>query len=421
LSPVTEVEGLALHNLLHKDCPDPGCYFQTSWRQAWQEVTDGRAAEFEAEDRPLNRWLRFQVRPVSTETHRRDKLAGRFAVVVVEDISEQKRLGRALSEAQTQIRTLFENAPLGISLATLEGKILAANQAMLRMAGYSEAEYLQLNVTELYQDPAQRALLLELLMTKHPVRDFGVQLVRKDGTSFYASLNASRLPRADQEVLLAVIEDVTEQVEAAEQAAVAAERNRIAGDLHDSVTQALYTASLIAEALPGVWQRYPEEALDSLDELRGLTKGALAEMRAMLLELRPDALAERQLSELLHQLTDAMSARTDLPITTTVAGDPQLPAEVQVALYRIAQEALNNISKHARASRAWVNLRHGPDGATLRIGDNGRGFHPERTQPHQLGLSIMRERAQAVGAELTIRSQPDQGTEIVVVWSAAQK
>jgi PAS domain S-box-containing protein len=420
LSPVTEVEGLALHNLLHKDCPDPGCYFQTSWHQAWQEVTAGRAAEFEVEDRPLDRWLRFQVRPVSTETHRRDKVAGRFAaVIVVEDITQHRIMSLALGDAQAQIRTLFESTPLGIGLTTLEGDILAANQAMLRTTGYSETEMMQLNVSELYQDPEQRAVVLERLQASDAVRNFGVKLLRKDGTPYNASLNVSRLTRSDRDVLLAVIEDVTEQVEATEQAAVAAERNRIAGDLHDSVTQALYTASIIAESLPGVWERHPEEARRTLAELRSLTQGALAEMRTMLLELHPDALAGRTLGELLRQLTDAMSARTSLPITTTVSGAYPIPSEAKVAFYRIAQEALNNISKHARANRAWLNVHYHPDGATLRIGDDGRGFDPEAAQPHRLGLSIIRERAQAIGATLTIKSQPDQGTEITVEWHAS--
>ena len=202
----------------------------------------------------------------------------------------------------------------------------------------------------------------------------------------------------------------------AQEAAVDSERQRLARELHDSVTQSLYTSSLIAEALPSVWETHPEEALISLEELRNLTRGSLAEMRTLLMELRPDALVERPLGELLGQLTEAMSARTNLPITTSTMGNCQLSAEVQVALYRITQEALNNVGKHARASRAWVNLRCLPNGVTLRIRDNGRGFDPEATSPHQLGLSIMHERAQTIGAALTINSQPDQGTEILIEW-----
>ena len=424
LSPVTEVKGRDLHHLLHKDCSDPGCYFETYWLLERQDVTEGQAAEFEVEDLLLNRWLRFQVRSTSNRTHRRDKLADTSAVVIVEDVTEHRLVSRALSEAQAQISTLFESAPLGIGLTTLEGDILAVNQAMLEMTGYSEAELLQRNVSKLYQDPDQRALLLQQLLKGHSVRDFGVQLLHKDGTSLYANLNVSRLARSDQDVLLAVVEDVTDQMQAEaslQEAAVAAERNRIAGDLHDSVTQTLYTASIIAETLPDVWERHPEEARRTLAELRSLTQGALAEMRTMLLELRPDALAGRKLSELLRQLADSMSARTDLPVTTTVSGEYPLPVEVKVIFYRIAQEAINNIGKHARASRAWVNLHYRADGATLRIGDDGRGFDPEAVQPHQLGLGIMRERAQAIDAMLTIKSQPDQGTQITVKWHASSR
>jgi signal transduction histidine kinase len=202
----------------------------------------------------------------------------------------------------------------------------------------------------------------------------------------------------------------------AQDVAVDSERQRLARELHDSVTQSLYTTSLIAEALPSVWQSHPDEALRSLEELRKINQGALAEMRALLMELRPDALVERPLGELLRQLTEAMSARTNLSITTSMTGNCQLPAEVQVALYRITQESLNNISKHAWASRAWVNVRCSPSGATLRIRDNGRGFDPGAASPHQLGLRIMHERTQTIGAELTINSQPDQGTEILVEW-----
>jgi signal transduction histidine kinase len=202
-----------------------------------------------------------------------------------------------------------------------------------------------------------------------------------------------------------------------QKAAVLEERTRLAGELHDSVTQALYTSSLIAETLPDVWQRHPEEALRTLGDLRDLTQGALAEMRALLLELRPGALTNSKLSELLHQLTTAMSARTDLPITTTVSGERSLPEDVKIALYRIAQEALNNVSKHARANQAWVSLHGAANEATLRIRDNGRGFDPEAVSPHQMGLSIMRGRAEVVGATLSVQSQPGQGTEVVVTWS----
>jgi PAS domain S-box-containing protein len=332
-----------------------------------------------------------------------------------------------LAFAQAQIGTLFESSPLAIGTASLDGKILSGNAAMARMFGYSEDELIGANVTDFFQQAGQRKEIIKRLRSEKIVQTQGKQLKRKDGSLFYANISESILERENQEVILGVVDDITDQL-AAEQAlkekdeaaAVAAERNRIANELHDSVTQSLYSASLIAEALPKVWTKHPQEARRSLEELRSLTQGAQAEMRTLLLELRPGELADRKLSELLRQLTDAMSARTDLPITVTVVGDCQLPTDVQIAYYRITQEALNNISKHARANRAWVNLRCGQDRVTLRVGDNGRGFDPAISQIHQLGLQIMRERAEAIGADLSITSQPGQGTEVKVVWQVAE-
>jgi signal transduction histidine kinase len=266
---------------------------------------------------------------------------------------------------------------------------------------------------------------LERLQAEEIVRSQRQKLRRKDGTLFYANVTVSILKREGQEVILGVVDDISAQIaaekvllEKAEVEAVAAERNRIAHELHDSVTQALYSASLIAEALPKVLQKQPEEAFRSLEELRMLTRGAQAEMRTLLLELRPGELADRKLGELLRQLTEAMTARTHVPISLTLSGDCQLPVDVQVAFYRITQEALNNIYKHAQAGRAWVNLRCSPEGVTVRVTDDGRGINTTTGLVHQMGLKIMHERAAAIGANLTIRNREEQGTEVMVDWQA---
>ncbi|MCP5014703.1 MAG: PAS domain S-box protein [Ketobacter sp.] len=201
-----------------------------------------------------------------------------------------------------------------------------------------------------------------------------------------------------------------------ERAAVAAERNRLARDLHDSVTQTLFSASLIAEVLPRLTQRNPEEADRRLEELRQLTRSALAEMRTLLLELRPSRLTEVGLGDLLRQLTEAITGRARVPITLEVERQCTLPPKVQVSLYRTAQEALNNVAKHAHANQAMVKLRCEPDSAELSITDNGRGFVLENLEPDSLGLSIMRERAESIGALLKIESEIGQGTSVKVVW-----
>jgi signal transduction histidine kinase len=204
--------------------------------------------------------------------------------------------------------------------------------------------------------------------------------------------------------------------------AAAAERQRLARDLHDAVTQTLFSASLIADVLPRLWDKRPEDARKRLDELRELTRGALAEMRTLLLELRPSTLTEVELSELLRQLTEAMIARARLPVTLTIENEPPLlPPDVQVALYRIAQEALNNVTKHAGASAVSVHLRTEDERLTLVIEDNGRGFDPANVPPDHMGVGIMRERAETIGAALEIDSRPGQGTRLQVQWETGSK
>jgi GAF domain-containing protein len=204
----------------------------------------------------------------------------------------------------------------------------------------------------------------------------------------------------------------------AEQAAVAAERSRLARDLHDAVTQTLFSASLIAEVLPRIWDRDPEEGGRRLEELRQLTRGALAEMRTLLLELRPSALAEANLGELFRHLTEAFSSRARIPVEFSIQGSRDLSAEVKVALYRIAQEALNNVAKHADANHAALRIVCTQESITLTVQDDGRGFIPTSVSPDHLGLGIMKERSEFIQAHLQINSQPDAGTEIVVTWPA---
>ena len=218
--------------------------------------------------------------------------------------------------------------------------------------------------------------------------------------------------------------------EQVKQTAATAERSRLARDLHDSVTQALFSASLVAEVLPQVWQRDPEEAQQGLEELRHLTRGALAEMRTLLLELRPTALLETKLDDLLRQLTEAITSRAQVSTLMHMEPSPLLPPEVHVTFYRVAQEALHNTVKHAGANHVTVSLQASPPPASRRddswegeikllVTDDGRGFDPGQRNPNQLGLRIMHERAASVGARLTIESQPGQGTQVILVWRNA--
>jgi two-component system nitrate/nitrite sensor histidine kinase NarX len=213
-----------------------------------------------------------------------------------------------------------------------------------------------------------------------------------------------------------------ELYEHAQALAALQERQRLAQNLHDAVNQSLFSAGLIAEVLPRLWERDPEEARRSLEDLRRLTRGALAEMRGLLAELRPSTLTDSSLGDLLRQLANAFTGRSNIPVSVTIAGEPVLSAEVQVAFYRICQEALNNIAKHAGASRVEIDLHSAPGALELHIRDNGRGFVASELAPAgHYGLSMMDERAEAVGAVLAVTSRPGQGTEITLHWQETPK
>lgn len=213
----------------------------------------------------------------------------------------------------------------------------------------------------------------------------------------------------------------------AEDMAVAAERNRLARDLHDAVTQTLFSASLIAEVLPRIWERSREDGLKRLEELRQLTRGALAEMRTLLFELRPATLVEAPLEELLRQLSEAITGRARVPVTLINKSTAKLPTEVKIAFYRIAQEALNNIAKHSGAKKATVELKVNEDEqlgiivAGMSVTDDGWGFDPDKVTSEHFGIGIMRERAETTGAKLKVESETGMGTTIELEWVGSKQ
>ena len=208
-----------------------------------------------------------------------------------------------------------------------------------------------------------------------------------------------------------------ELFENAQALAALQERQRLAQNLHDAVNQSLFSAGLIADVLPRLWDRNQDEARKSLNDLRRLTRAAQAEMRALLAELRPDALTDTDLGDLLSLLGSALTGRINIPVTVNVAKDVVLPAEVQVAFYRVCQEALNNITKHAKAKRVDIDLKHEGVDVEMHIHDDGKGFNSGPAMPGHYGLGMMRERAEAVGARLSITSQAGQGTELLMQWT----
>ena len=200
----------------------------------------------------------------------------------------------------------------------------------------------------------------------------------------------------------------------ARNAAALEERQKLARELHDSVSQALYGISLGARTARTLLEREPEKAAEPLDYVLSLADAGLAEMRALIFELRPESLQTEGLVAALGKLVNALGARHQLEVTLEACDEPDISIEIKESLYRIAQEAMNNIAKHARASHVDVRLINADGQLLLSISDDGAGFDTSAEFPGHLGMHTMRERAEKVGGRFTIESASDAGTRIRV-------
>ncbi|MGD8406783.1 MAG: PAS domain S-box protein, partial [Anaerolineales bacterium] len=379
-----------------------------------------------------------------------------YIVGILTDITEKKRMLDDLRRSQARFQAVFENAAVGIAVMGLDRKPIAINPVTEKIIGYELEELKDVNPRDL-AIPEDRSLdsdmFPELIAGKRNAYVMERRYRRKNGEIFWARINYSLVRDLDgnPEYLVGMIEDIDDQKRASErlatqetehrrileqriaerteelnkanellqqkaaQEAVTAERTRLARDLHDAVTQTLFSATLIADVLPDIWSMNEEEGQRRLGELRQLTRGALAEMRTLLVELRPNALVEVPLPTLLRQLSEALTGRARIDIQFSSEGERVLPSDVQIAFYRIAQEALNNVVKHSKASQAAVMLRLGEQ-VRLSITDDGAGFDPSSVTADHLGLKIMCERSDAIGAKFNLYSEPGEGTQVTVTW-----
>jgi PAS domain S-box-containing protein len=333
----------------------------------------------------------------------------------LEELLESR--SRALASAETQVRTLFEDSPLGIVLSSPEGKMLSVNKAVSKMLRITEDELLERSVAEFYDDPSDRNALLRRVAEFGFVQDFGVQLVRDDGSRFHASLNMSKLVLEGNQVLRGMVQDVTAQIKAEQETAAFEERARLARELHDAVSQTILSASLLANTIFDTAEKGGTVKTQELGKLRDILRGALDEMRTLLLEMRAAAMPQKTLGQLLASNAEAAQARTRAKVKLRVTGDRLLPEHVTEHLQRIAQESVNNAIRHAEADVVRVDLVCDPDGVSMRITDDGRGFDVERLPEGHHGLNIMQERAEEIGAVLEVRSEIGKGTDVSLTWS----
>ncbi|MGO9308044.1 MAG: sensor histidine kinase [Spirochaetia bacterium] len=231
-----------------------------------------------------------------------------------------------------------------------------------------------------------------------------------------ASRNAE-IARAKSEELLVELGEANRRLHAyaerAEEAAAAQERAHLARELHDAATQTVFSMNLTAEAARIALKDDPRRVPSLIDRLQELARDALAEMRALVRELRPGSVVEEGLVKSLERLAVQRQKRDGLAVTLAFRGAEEGGTEMKEAIFRIAREALNNVARHAGVKECRVDLSFGSEEIALLVQDSGKGFDPAGTRrPESFGLLAMRERLEALGGRLLVRSAPGAGTEI---------
>ncbi len=232
--------------------------------------------------------------------------------------------------------------------------------------------------------------------------DFSVQPRDRSGDEI-GELTRSLTSMADQLQGLLQTRDELARVE---------ERNRLARDLHDTVKQQTYAARMQLSAAKNVLESDPPAAAQHLESALQLNRETQQELRLIIEELRPAALEGKGLAEAVKEYAARWQQHTGIKVETAIKGERPLPLEVEQALYRVLQEALSNVSRHAEADLVQVTLSVAPDRLALIVSDDGRGFEPEAVAPNSLGLASMKQRMESVGGTLKVDSRLSIGTTV---------
>ena len=242
------------------------------------------------------------------------------------------------------------------------------------------------------------------------------------GTLFVTTSGVREFSQQDVELIVSIGGQIGVAVEnaklyeRAQRVAVVEERQRVARELHDSVTQSLYSLTLFSEAARHLAEEQGFESIErQINQIGVIGTQALKEMRLMVYELRPPALEQEGLVGALQRRLEAVEERAGMEARLLVEQVADLPTLMEEDLYRIVQEALNNALKHAAATSVTVQIRSDEEQVTLAVIDDGRGFEPEAlSDKGGMGLVSMRERAERLGGELTMISEPRKGTTVQV-------
>jgi signal transduction histidine kinase len=300
----------------------------------------------------------------------------------------------------------IETMPIGSGVA---GRILIEGKPLVVQAMANDPN----------AQPAAKRILGRQGYVGAPMRAKGqvvgvLSIIGVEGQQFSAEEVALLASIADQ---IGVAVENARLFQQAERVAVIEERQRLARELHDSVTQSLYSATLLTETARRSAAAHDLARTQSyLEELGDITQQALKEMRLLVYELRPPMLEQEGLVGALQGRIDAVEGRAGIQARLFVEGEIAPEPLVEEALYRISQEALNNALKHAAAASVYIRIRAYDDRIEMRVVDDGQGFDVQAARERGgMGLTTMRERADQIGGALNVRSAPGKGTTVRVV------
>ena len=361
-------------------------------------------------------------------------------MTVIRDINEQKLAVEALRESEKRYRNLFNSIPIGLYRTTPEGSILDVNPTMLEILGYPDQDtLLQTKSLETYIYPEDRKQFQSLLGEKGFVHDFTVQLCRHDGRSIWVTINATIVHDTAGQMIYyeGAMADISDRKESEERIrklsqqliqAQEDERQMISRELHDTVAQDLSVAKMACDLICNeLLNDRPPEA-QRIKEISGTLQKTISGVRNMAYDLRPPGLEKLGLVETIYRFCEDFTQMWGLPVDFQSAGLKNLKLDygIQINLYRLVQEGLTNIRKHAAAGRAKVKLAAAFPNIILRVEDNGRGFDVQERatsagQEKRMGLHSMQERVTILNGEMKLKSKPGQGTKVSIKLPFAEK
>ena len=399
-------------------------------RTRWRGFFDAGRLHVETDQRKLDGtpiWIEGDYICLYTPDGR---IMGHFGIQ--REITERRRAEEALRFSEEKFAKAFLSSPLRVSIGTLaEGRFLEVNDAFLRDHGFTRDQVIGRTSPELglWANPDDRRLLIEAIERDGMVRDFEYQGQTRDGQVNITSLSAELIQVAGEACILAVATDITDRKRAEEvihrsreelralaarlQSVREEERAHIAREIHDELGQALTGLKLdLAWLKPRLRERI--DLLERVQSVVARIDGTIDAVRRIATELRPSVLDHLGLVAAVEWQAQEFEKLSGLAVRLDVrSATAAVAATTATTVFRMLQETLTNVARHASATRVEIALDLGGDAVTLRVADNGRGItDAELTDRRSLGLVGLRERAIGGGGELVIEGRPGEGTVV---------